>query len=126
VVQGGADGTVWLDVIPATVLSAVGFGLTLTPLTIAATSGIPTRDAGLASGLFNGAREVGAALGIAIFISVATAVAGDQPGPVAVVDGYRVAFLVGAALIAAAALAVALLLRARDLPRTAVGAGAYG
>jgi EmrB/QacA subfamily drug resistance transporter len=121
-----ADGTVWLDVIPATVLSAVGFGLTLTPLTIAATSGVPTRDAGLASGLFNSAQEVGAALGIAIFISIATAVAGDQPGPVAVVEGYQVAFLVGAALIAAAALAVALLLRARDLPRTAVGAGAHG
>jgi Na+/melibiose symporter-like transporter len=72
------DGTVWVDVIPATVLSALGFGLTLTPLTIAATSGVPTRDAGLASGLFNSAQEVGAALGIAIFVSIAATVAGGE------------------------------------------------
>jgi EmrB/QacA subfamily drug resistance transporter len=121
-----ADGNVWVDVLPATVLSALGFGLTLTPLTIAATSGVPTRDAGLASGLFNSAPEVGAALGIAIFVSIATSVAGGDHGPAtdtaAVVDGYQVAFLIGAALIAAAALAVALLLPARDLPRRAAAA----
>jgi MFS family permease len=115
-----ADGNVWVDVLPATVLSALGFGLTLTPLTIAATSGVPTRDAGLASGLFNSAPEVGAALGIAIFVSIATSVAGGDHGPAtdpaAVVDGYQVAFLIGAALIAAAALAVALLLPARIFP----------
>jgi hypothetical protein len=115
-----ADGNVWVDVLPATVLSALGFGLTLTPLTIAATSGVPTRDAGLASGLFNSAQEVGAALGIAIFVSIATSVAGGDHGPAtdpaAVVDGYQVAFLIGAALIAAAALAVALLLPARIFP----------
>jgi MFS family permease len=76
-----ADGNVWVDVLPATVLSALGFGLTLTPLSWAARSDVPTRDAGLASGLFNSAQEVGAALGIAIFVSIATSVTAITPAP---------------------------------------------
>jgi MFS family permease len=116
------DGSFVVDVLPASLVMAVGFGLVLTPLTIAATSNLPARDAGLASGLFNSAQEVGAALGVALFISISTSIAdqrlsdGADPAS-AVVDGYRLAFVIGADLVLAAAIGAAALLRDRDLPR---------
>jgi EmrB/QacA subfamily drug resistance transporter len=116
------DGSFVVDVLPASLVMAVGFGLVLTPLTIAATSNLPARDAGLASGLFNSAQEVGAALGVALFISISTSIAdqrlsdGADPAS-AVVDGYRLAFVIGAGLVLAAAIGAAALLRDRDLPR---------
>jgi hypothetical protein len=50
----------------------LGVGLTFVPATIAATSGVQPRDAGLASGLLNTSRQVGAALGLATLATLAS------------------------------------------------------
>jgi hypothetical protein len=93
--------------------------------------GAPAFDAGLAAGLFNSAQEIGAALGVALFVSISTSVAderlrdGADPAAAAV-DGYQLAFFIGAALVLGAALAGAAWLRNRDVPRVApVGSGAH-
>jgi EmrB/QacA subfamily drug resistance transporter len=118
------DGSFLVDVLPASLVMAIGLGLVLTPLTIAATSNVPTRDSGLASGLFNSAQEVGAALGVALFVSISTSVADDRlrdgaHPDAAIVDGYQLAFVIGAGLLLVALLACAARLRNHDLPRTA-------
>jgi EmrB/QacA subfamily drug resistance transporter len=117
-----ADGSYLADVVPASLVCAGGLGLVMVPLTIAATANVAPEDSGLASGLFNTAQEVGGALGVALLLTVAASSTADQlaAGSAmadALVDGYRVAFLIGAALVAAATVAAAVLLRSRDLPR---------
>jgi EmrB/QacA subfamily drug resistance transporter len=54
-----------------TILTGLGFGLAVTPVTIAGTSGVPRRDAGLASGLLNSNRTIGASVGLAGLATVA-------------------------------------------------------
>ncbi|OQO92216.1 MFS transporter [Saccharomonospora piscinae] len=55
------------------VLIAVGGGLLNTPLTAVATSGVRHEDAGAASGLLNTTKQVGGALGLAAWVTVAGA-----------------------------------------------------
>ena len=48
------------DFFPGVMLASIGMGLTFVPVTLIATSGIPTDDAGLASGLYNTSQQVAA------------------------------------------------------------------
>ncbi|MGH9244864.1 MAG: hypothetical protein ACRD29_11205 [Acidimicrobiales bacterium] len=106
----GVDGAGNLaEVLPGLALVALGNGTAFAPTVIAATSGVPDVDPGLASGLLSTAQELGMALGLAILASVATAATdlGDRMlGAEAATGGYRVGFL-GAAVLAALAVAVA-------------------
>jgi EmrB/QacA subfamily drug resistance transporter len=91
------------------ILTAVGIGFSIVPSTIAATQTAGAAQAGLASGLVNTARQVGGGLGLAILISIATQLSSHLIGashPVAqsLTDGFRVAYLIGAGLVAVAAL----------------------
>jgi EmrB/QacA subfamily drug resistance transporter len=100
-------------------LVAAGIGLSVVPSTIAATQIAGPEQAGVASGMVNTSRQVGGALGIALLISIATGYTSHLIGagrgvPAALTDGFRVAYLIGAALAALAALAAFAL-----LPRTA-------
>jgi DHA2 family methylenomycin A resistance protein-like MFS transporter len=45
----------------------VGGGLAIPPLTVAMLESVPQRQAGLASGSFNAARQFGGGLGVAVF-----------------------------------------------------------
>jgi MFS family permease len=64
-------GDYFKHVLPGLVVMAFGAGFTFVSTTIAATSGVPGREAGLASGLINTAQQLGGALGLAILSGVA-------------------------------------------------------
>jgi MFS family permease len=109
-----------VDVLPGMLL--LGFGASFAFLTVilASVSGVPERDAGLASGLVNTAQQLGGALGLAVLASVAAsrteslADAGSEP-VAALNGGYHAAFLLSAIFVALAAVLAAVLLRlARD------------
>jgi EmrB/QacA subfamily drug resistance transporter len=89
-------------------LTAVGIGLSIVPSTIAATQSAGPSLAGLASGLVNTSRQVGGGLGLAVLISVATQYTSHLIGKSyavaqALTDGFRISFLIGACLVALAA-----------------------
>ena len=69
------DGTFWGDVAPGMMLLALGMGATFVSVTIAATSGVPHHESGLASGILNTAQQVGGALGLAVLTGIATSTA---------------------------------------------------
>jgi len=114
----------WTGLLPGLVLIAVGMGNTFVPLTLTATTNVQGDDQGLASGIFNTSQQVGGALGLAILSTVASDATSSQlaGGPAdpaaraaALVEGFTSAFTVGAALMIAGALLVAVLLRRRDV-----------
>ncbi|MCI3903977.1 MFS transporter [Streptomyces spectabilis] len=105
----------WVDLLPVMLLAA-GFGLALPALTSLAMSGARADDAGLASGLFNTTQQIGSALGVAVLTTLAasrteSALASGRPRPEALTSGYHLAFGIGAALLAAALLIAATVLR---------------
>jgi EmrB/QacA subfamily drug resistance transporter len=66
------NGTYWGDVAPGLILLGLGMGATFVSATIAATSGVPHNEAGLASGLLNTSQQIGGALGLAVLTGIAT------------------------------------------------------
>ena len=120
------------DFLPPVILASIGMGLTFVPVTLIATSvPNPDADAGLASGLYNTSQQVGGALGLAILSTLAVGATNDtlsgvaQPSPEqqgqALVDGFHVAYVGSAVLIAVALVSLLLLLSRQDV--AAVGAG---
>ena len=106
---------------------SVGLGFSVVPSTIAATAGVAPREAGLASGLVNTSRQMGGALGLAVLTSLAFQytthlVNVDYRAPLlALDDGFRLAFLLAAALALAGAIA-----SFRLIPRVRPGAPSPG
>ncbi|MBA3717167.1 MAG: MFS transporter [Actinobacteria bacterium] len=99
------------------VLTAAGIGLAVVASTIGAVQGAREGQAGLASGLVNTSRQVGGGLGIALLITLATQytthLIGDNRSVTeALTEGFRLAYLIGAGLVAAAAVMTFTLLRA--------------
>ena len=103
---------------------SIGMGLTFVPVTLLATTNIDAADAGLASGLFNTSQQVGGALGLAILSSIAASTDESRSHAAthaaALVDGFQLAFLVGAGLMLAGAVVIVALLRRRHVE--AIGA----
>lgn len=107
-----AHGSYWSEVFGPLTLLGFGMGINMVAVTTAATAGVPPQLAGLASGLLNTARQIGAAVGLAVLAIVADthtdselAAGADQAD--ALTSGYSLGFLVCAALMfGAAALAV--------------------
>jgi len=100
------DATFLSSLLGPYVLIGLGMGLAVTPIAVAGTSGVPREQAGLASGLLNTSRTVGAAIGLAALATLAAtrtshALSGvvSTPGrtAAALTDGYTLAF--GAAAI---------------------------
>ena len=119
------DSSYVTDLLPGILLTAVGMGLVFVPITLIATSGVPADDAGLASGLFNTSQQIGGALGLALLSTFATnkttdalSSLGHKPTPAeqasALVDGFHVAWLGSAILLALGAVMLFALLRRSD------------
>ncbi|WP_244177591.1 MFS transporter [Streptomyces atriruber] len=95
-------GTFVVDVLPASLVAALGMSLAYIPAMMAALSRAPQEQAGLASGIVNTTYQVGSALGLAALTALATTQGADRPGDLpALTDGFSAAFL-GAAIVAAA------------------------
>src|SRR5437764_4326163 len=103
-------------------LTAAGIAMSIVPSTIAATQGAKEGQAGLASGLVNTSRQVGGGLGLAVLITLATQhttglIGAGEQVPQALTNGFRLAYLIGAALAAAAALMTFVALPRSELSR---------
>jgi EmrB/QacA subfamily drug resistance transporter len=96
----GLDVNYFTQLLPIFLLLAVGFGLSFVAISVAATTGVPGDESGLASGLINTSQQVGGALGLAILAVVAatTTAAAVHAGPEAVMLGYQRAFLTSSLL----------------------------
>lgn len=98
------EGVYALHILPSLLLMAVGAGLTFVSATIAATSGVPPEESGLASGILNTSQQVGGALGLSILSAVAALATGasitdGQAGDQATLDGYTAAFVTAGFII---------------------------
>ena len=105
----GSSGSPIVYVVIPGVLTAAGIAMSIVPSTIAATQGAKQGQAGLASGLVNTSRQVGGGLGLALLITLATQrtthlIGSGQQVAQALTAGFRLAYLIGAGLAAAAAL----------------------
>src|SRR5580692_3022663 len=80
-------------VLPGLVLTAMGIGLALPTASIAITSGVQSRDQGLAGALFTTSQQTGAAIGLAILATAAAARTAHADG--SLVAGYQLSFLIG-------------------------------
>jgi EmrB/QacA subfamily drug resistance transporter len=121
-----ADGTYLSDVLPAIIPQSIGMGLFFVPITLIATTNVGEEDAGLASGLFNTAQQVGGALGLAVLSTLAAdktasvlADLGRRPTPAdradALLEGFQVAFTAAAILVAFGAVLLLLAVRKQDV-----------
>lgn len=125
-----ASGLIWLtritpsstfaaDLLVPFVLIGLGMGLTVTPVTVAGTAGVPRADAGLASGILNTSRTIGASIGLATLATLAAnrttdvlhgSVHTPERVAAALTDGYSLAISVASViLLVAAAVAMATL-----------------
>lgn len=112
--QISVHGTFLGDILGPSLLAALGLGFAFVPVTIAAVSGIEDREQGLASGLINTSQQVGGALGLAILAAIANAVIGSNETPGKVVEGFQIAFAVGAAFAILGLIATMTLVRTSD------------
>jgi len=101
------DGSYVRNVLPVMIVLGFGIGVCFPALMTLAMSGATQEDAGLASGLVNTTAQVGGALGLAVLATVSATrsddlIVGGQPTASALTSGYHLAFLIGAALVAAA------------------------
>jgi EmrB/QacA subfamily drug resistance transporter len=124
-------GTYAADLLPGLLPMSIGMGLTFVPITLMATGGVAENDAGLASGLFNTAQQVGGSLGLAILSTLAASRTTDllsglhgtallAASTAAKVSGYRVAFVAAAVMLGAGAVIMALTVRRRDVENLSV------
>ncbi|MGW7594344.1 MFS transporter [Streptomyces asiaticus] len=118
-----ADGSFLVDVLGPSVLASVGIGLCLAPAVSVATGGVAPHEAGIASGMLNSTRQIGASLGLAALGTAAAGRSGKSPTPQALSDGYALGMTAGAVILVAAVLIALCVLPRPDRGGTG-GAGA--
>lgn len=109
------DGVYWIDVLPAMLVTALGFGMTGPAMQNAATSNLGD-DAGLGSGVVTTIQQLGQAVGLSVLVAAGLAVtqrelAGGTPTLQATTDGHQAAFLIGAIVLGVGAVVVPAIVR---------------
>ena len=107
-------GSFLVDVLPAMIFLGVGAGMAFNPVLLAAMNDVEPQESGLASGIVNTAFMMGGALGLAVLASVAASRTDALGGPgdlQALVGGYHLSFVIGAAFALLAAIIGATLLK---------------
>jgi len=114
-----AGDTYWTGACGGGILATFGMGLAFTPIALLATGGLPPEEAGLASGLVNCSRQIGASIGLAALTTVAAsrtaaylshAASGQRPRygndvvAAALTAGFARAFLIAAVVVLAGGL----------------------
>lgn len=106
------DGTFLINVLPASLLGALGMSLAYIPGTIASMSSAKPEEMGLASGLVNTSYQVGSALGLGIVVAISAAKtntlkAMGETDIAALNAGFQTAFFSAAVICAIAAIIAA-------------------
>jgi EmrB/QacA subfamily drug resistance transporter len=109
-----------VGILPAILFISAGMGLSFVSVTIAATSGVPSHEAGLASGLLNTSQQMGGALGLAVLSGVATSFAesaakGTNP-VAALLRGDKAAFAAASIITLVAMLVAIFVVRDKKQP----------
>jgi hypothetical protein len=116
------DGSYAADALGPVLLQGLGMGLVFMPVMVSAMAGVPAGDQGLVSGILQTTQQVGVALGMAALTTVATATTQgllappSRPAMEAALTGGYAAGIRGAALLALAGAAVAVLLPPASSP----------
>ncbi|MFC9999056.1 MFS transporter [Nocardia sp. NPDC127526] len=100
------DGNFWIDVLPGSLVAALGMSLAFVPSLQTAISAAPPEEGGLASGIVNTGYQIGSALGLAAVTAIASAAGAEKLGDtVALTDGFAAAFQSAAVIAVVAAVA---------------------
>ncbi|MEU9558274.1 MFS transporter [Streptomyces fumanus] len=114
------SGSFVVDVLPASLVAALGMALAYIPAMMAAMSGAPAEQAGLASGIVNTTYQIGSALGLAALTALATSQGAGELGDLpALTDGFSAAFTAAAVIAAVGGLITLLTMRTEKAVATA-------
>lgn len=99
--NASVGGSFLIDVLPASLLGAVGMSLAYIPGTISSMSGAKPAETGLASGIVNTSYQIGSALGLAVIVVLASStttagLADGLPQAEALNSGFRTGFITAA------------------------------
>jgi EmrB/QacA subfamily drug resistance transporter len=113
------DGNYIVDLFPTMFIFGAGAGVAFPALMMLAMSGATPQDAGLASGLVNTTGQVGGAIGLALLATISaerteSLLASGEVQAEALLGGYHVAYLIGAALAVVAIIAAVTVLRSES------------
>jgi EmrB/QacA subfamily drug resistance transporter len=111
----------YVQLLPSLIMIGAGMGISFVSLTTAGLAGVDPRDAGAASGLVNVMQQLGAALGLAVLVTVFDTITGGARSALgqvtsagtraSIVHGMDLTFAAGAVFALAALAIVALLVR---------------
>ncbi|WGW11180.1 MFS transporter [Saxibacter everestensis] len=93
------DGNYAADVLPASLLAALGMSLAFVPSLGTAINAAPPAETGVASGLVSTSYQIGSALGLAVLTAIVYGISGTDPSRVELTQGYSAAFI-GAGILA--------------------------
>jgi len=115
-----ATGSFWSDLLPGYLLVGFALPFTFIPVSIAALAGVESHEAGLASGLFNTAQQVGGAIGVAVTSSVSLThfnhlMKQGEKFPQAFTAGSQWAFWVCAGIAIAGLIATVVMIKSSEL-----------
>lgn len=116
-----ADGNYAVDVLPASLVAALGMSLAFVPSLGTAINAAPPAETGVASGLVSTSYQIGSALGLAALTAIVYGISGADPSPVELTRGYSAAFTGAAVLAVAGALITALAMKKPVAPTPAAG-----